>query len=91
MDSTHLRFYTFATGLALLRESGFEVLEARAEGVFPIWKLRQRLPASLVERIDLAACRASPGLFGRQSLYLARPAAASPSNSPEVGEPNSLV
>jgi len=74
MDTTHVRFYTFESGLALLRENGFEVVKALAEGGFPLWKLRRHLPASVVERIDQAASRRSPGLFGRQSLYLSRPA-----------------
>jgi len=90
MDSTHLRFYTFESGLALLRENGFEVMKARADGGFPLWKLRLALPAGAARRIDLAACRLGPGLFGRQSLYLAR-GAASPSNSPDVGPSNSRV
>lgn len=91
MDATHLRFYTFESGLALLRENGFEVTKARADGAFPIWRLRRHLPASLVERIDHEACRLRPGLFGRQSLYLARPAGASPSNSPDLVGLNSRV
>jgi 2-polyprenyl-3-methyl-5-hydroxy-6-metoxy-1,4-benzoquinol methylase len=73
MDETHVRFYTFQTGAELLRASGFEVPVARADGGFPLWKLRRLLPAAIIDRIDLAACRARPGLFGRQSLYLARP------------------
>jgi SAM-dependent methyltransferase len=72
LDETHLRFFTFASGGALLRENGFEVLAARADGGFPLWKLRRWLPAAWVARIDRAACRLRPGLFGRQSLYLAR-------------------
>jgi len=91
MDATHLRFYTFESGLALLRENGFDVLEARSEGAFPIWKLRRHLPTSLVERIDQAACRLRPGLFGRQSLYLSRPIAAVSSNSPVAVGLNSRV
>lgn len=82
MDATHLRFYTFESGLALLRENGFEVVEALAEGGFPLWKLRRLLPASLVERIDRLACRRRPGLFGRQSLYLSRPGRAAPPSQP---------
>jgi SAM-dependent methyltransferase len=91
MDATHLRFYTFESGLALLQESGFEVVQALAEGGFPIWKLRRHLPASLVERIDQAACRLRPGLFGRQSLYLSRPVAEVSSNSPVATGLNSRV
>jgi SAM-dependent methyltransferase len=87
MDATHLRFFTFASGLALLRENGFEVLKALAEGGFPLWKLRGLLTPALAERIDRAACRLSPGLFGRQSLYLSRPLPAASSNSPLRGVP----
>jgi SAM-dependent methyltransferase len=83
MDATHVRFYTFESGLALLRENGFEVVTALAEGGFPMWKLRRHLPPSLVERIDQEACRRSPGLFGRQSLYLARPSRTTPASSPD--------
>jgi len=72
MDETHVRFFTFASGMSLLRENGFEVMQARADGAFPFWKLRRWLPASWLTRVDRASCRWRPGLFGRQSLYLAR-------------------
>lgn len=81
MDATHLRFYTFESGLDLLRENGFEVVKALAEGGFPIWKLRRHLPASLVGWIDREACRWKPGLFGRQSLYLSRPGGVPPATA----------
>jgi SAM-dependent methyltransferase len=81
MDATHVRFYTFESGAALLRANGFDLASARAEGGFPLWKLRGLLPAVLVGRIDRAACRLRPGLFGRQCLYLARPTRALPSNA----------
>jgi SAM-dependent methyltransferase len=82
MDATHLRFYTFESGLALLRENGFEVVKALADGSFPLWKLRRALPAALARKVDQTACRLRPGLFGRQSLYLSRPLPAASSNSP---------
>ena len=78
MDETHVRFYTFASGAALLRKHGFELLEMRVEGAFPLWKLRRLLPAGWVAWINDRACRALPGLFGRQSLYLARPTRRDP-------------
>jgi SAM-dependent methyltransferase len=90
MDATHVHFYTFASGLALLRENGFEVVKALAEGAFPMWRFRRRLPAWLVERFDREACRLGPGLFGRQTLYLARPVSAPP-NSPVAAGLNSLA
>ncbi len=74
MDETHVRFYTFETGGQLLRKNGYRVLSARGDGAFPLWKLRRLLPDSWVRRLNRLACRAPPGLFGRQSLYLARPA-----------------
>jgi len=73
LDRTHLRFYTWRGGAALLEDSGFEVLAASASGGFPLGRLRRWLPRSWVERIEAFAVRARPGLFGRQSLYLARP------------------
>lgn len=71
MDETHLRFFTFASGSALLRRGGFRVLAAGAEGGVPLWKLRLLLPCSWVDWVNRAACRWRPGLFGRQCLYLA--------------------
>ncbi len=73
MDETHVHFYTFRTGAELLCRHGFEVLEARASGGFPLWKLRRILPARWVERLHAAAAQWRPGLFGCQCLYLARP------------------
>ncbi len=74
LDRTHLRFYTFASGRALLERSGFEVLTARAHGAVPLWALRSWLPEGSEERLAAWACAWRPGLFGRQCLYLARPA-----------------
>jgi SAM-dependent methyltransferase len=73
LDETHLRFYSFASGATLLERSGLRVLEARAEGGFPLAWLRRLLPPGVVAWIDAAACRWWPGLFGRQLLYRAMP------------------
>ena len=73
LDETHLRFYSFASGAALLERNGLHVVEAKAEGGFPLWRIRALLPAATVARIDTAACRWRPGLFGRQLLYRALP------------------
>jgi SAM-dependent methyltransferase len=72
LDDTHLRFYSFAAAARLLERSGFRVTFAGAEGGFPLSGLRRLLPASAVARIDAAACRWRPGLFGCQLLYRAR-------------------
>jgi hypothetical protein len=74
MDRTHLRFYTYETGAALLRSHGFELVHQRADGSFPLWRLRRLLHPALVRRVNNAACRLMPGLFGFQSLYVAKPA-----------------
>jgi SAM-dependent methyltransferase len=73
LDETHVRFYSFASGAALLERSGLRVLEARAEGGFPLAWLRRLLPPRVVAWIDSTACRRWPGLFGRQLLYRAVP------------------
>ena len=56
----------------MLRRHGYAVITAQVEGMLPLWKLRNRLPPALVIRLDRWAGRQSPGLFGHQSLYLAR-------------------
>jgi 2-polyprenyl-3-methyl-5-hydroxy-6-metoxy-1,4-benzoquinol methylase len=71
MDETHLHFYTFASGADLLRSTGYRIVVAKADGGFPLWKLRNILPASFVNRLNTWVCRKWPGLFGFQSLYLA--------------------
>lgn len=72
MDQTHLRFFTFKSGADLLESAGFEVIQKRSEGNFPLWKLRQFLPGSLVKVLNQRANQWLPGLFGSQCLYLAR-------------------
>lgn len=76
LDSTHVYHYTAASGAALLRRHGFRILAQGAEGGVPLWVLRRVLPQAWQARIDAAACRLWPGLFGYQSLYLAEPESA---------------
>jgi SAM-dependent methyltransferase len=76
MDETHVHFYSFASGAALLQRAGFDLVTARASGGVPLWRLRRLLPQRWVTALEESACRWRPGLFGRQSLYLARPAGA---------------
>jgi SAM-dependent methyltransferase len=72
MDETHVRFYTFTSGMHLVRSSGYQIIVARADGAFPMWKLRRLLPAHWVQRLNDWACHWRPNLFGIQSLYLAQ-------------------
>ncbi len=71
MDEGHVRFYTFVTGAQLLQRNGFYVRVARADGAFPLSRLRHYLPPRLVAAVNQQACRRWPGLFGYQSLYVA--------------------
>lgn len=72
MDQTHVRFYTYKSGRQLLENNGFHVVYTSASGAFPLWKIRKLLPPSVVEGLNQIACRASPGLFAIQSLYVAK-------------------
>jgi len=73
LDETHLRFYTFDTAKELMSNSGFTVTTASVEGTLPWWKTRRLVPAGLRRRIDCAACRRWPGLFGHQMMFIAKP------------------
>ena len=72
MDRTHVRWYSFASAAALLGRHGFTVIEATVEGGLPLGPLRRILPKWLLGRMDRAACRIAPGLFGYELLYVAR-------------------
>ena len=71
MDETHVRFYTFHSGMELLRSNGFEFLSTLGDGDLPIPFLRRLLPA-LTRVLDPLASRLVPGLFGAQILYVAK-------------------
>lgn len=72
MDRTHLRWFTFETGRALLEDAGFEVERAWVDGTFPFWRTRSVLPRAFQRTVVDAAARMSPGLFGGQLLYRGR-------------------
>jgi SAM-dependent methyltransferase len=72
MDATHLRWYTFASGRALLEDHGFRVA-AHAEGFVPLGLLRRVLPRFLTAAVDRVGVRFFPGLFGWQLLFVAQP------------------
>ena len=74
MDETHVRFYTFHSGMELLRSNGFEILSTLGDGDLPIPFLRRLFPA-LARLLDPWASRLVPGLFGAQILYVAKVAA----------------
>jgi len=73
MDCTHVRFFDWYSADQLLRDAGFEVVERVADGVFPLSRL---FGSVLSGRINRAALRQLPGLFGVQFGLHAVPAAA---------------
>ena len=70
MDTTHVRFYTFASGRRLLESNGFLVSTATVEGIFPLAR-KIRLPLRIVGLLDRFVSSYCPGLFGWQLLYIA--------------------
>jgi SAM-dependent methyltransferase len=73
MDRTHCRFFDWGSADQLVRDAGFEVIERVADGVFPLSRL---LGPILAARINRAALRRFPGLFGVQFVLRCVPAAA---------------
>ena len=70
MDETHVRFYTFHSGMELLRSNGFEIVSTLGDGALPLPLLRRLLPA-IARVLDPFASRLIPGLFAEQILYVA--------------------
>ena len=72
MDNTHYRWYTFQSAWRILETNGLEVVHARADGYFPLPGVRKLGLRRIARRIDAVACKALPGLFDFQLLYIAR-------------------
>jgi SAM-dependent methyltransferase len=72
MDETHVRFYTFKSGQALLRSNGFEIVTATGDGDFPLPFFRRLLPG-VARKLDVHAAPLAPGLFSSQLLYVGKP------------------
>ncbi|MDR3546905.1 MAG: class I SAM-dependent methyltransferase [Candidatus Pacebacteria bacterium] len=71
MDITHIRFYTFSSARRMIEACGYNVVRAKASGsILPWGPLRKAAPL-LTSSVDRLFCWISPGLFGRQLLYLA--------------------
>jgi SAM-dependent methyltransferase len=71
MDRTHFRFFDWQTAQELLTQSGYEILQAEADGNFPLPAIRKFLPLSVSSQIDRSALANFPGLFGFQFVFLA--------------------
>ncbi len=70
MDTTHVRFYTFASSRRLLESNGFLISTATVEGIFPLAR-KIGLPSRIVRLLDQFAGSYWPGVFGWQLLYIA--------------------
>lgn len=73
LDRTHLRFFDLASARQLFEDAGFRVVEERFDGGAPSFGLRRALPSGW-GRVDAAAVRRFPGLFGYQFMFKAVPA-----------------
>jgi 2-polyprenyl-3-methyl-5-hydroxy-6-metoxy-1,4-benzoquinol methylase len=69
MDRTHYRFFDWATAKELLEESGYKIIDAGAEGSFPLSRF---LPGA-GRWMDRAALNNFPGLFGFQFVFVCHP------------------
>jgi SAM-dependent methyltransferase len=69
MDRTHYRFFDWATARELLTGSGYAIVEAEAHGAFPLSRFLSRLGG----RLDRAALKRFPGLFGFQFVFICNP------------------
>jgi glycosyltransferase involved in cell wall biosynthesis len=74
LDETHLRFFTRTTLRRLVRDTGFDVLEERATGL-PLGQISEAAGWRLrgMRRVDDAAVRLRPTLFGYQWILRMTP------------------
>jgi SAM-dependent methyltransferase len=68
MDRTHYRFFDWITAQELLAESGFKIIDAGLDGGFPLSRILLRVGG----RVDHAALKLFPGLFGFQFVFVCR-------------------
>jgi hypothetical protein len=68
MDRTHYRFFDWVTAQELLTQSGYSIVDAAADGSFPVSRFFFRAG----EMFDRLALRFFPGLFGFQFVFVCR-------------------
>jgi SAM-dependent methyltransferase len=74
-DFTHFRWYTYRSGKKLLEQSGYTVEHSDVSGELPFeYRLKKIIPQGARKGMYRLLKKISPGLFGFQLLYLARPA-----------------
>ena len=73
-DNTHFKWYSFKTGKELLEQKGFTVITEKVTGELPGNSLFSKiLPKRLAGALFNLLTKISPGLFGYQLLYVAKP------------------
>lgn len=70
MDSTHFRFFDWATAAELMHEAGYRINARHADGILPMSRL---LGPKLATRLDQTALSLMPGLFGTQFILRCQP------------------
>jgi methionine biosynthesis protein MetW len=74
-DYTHFRWYTFKSAQQMLKDNNYTVEKADVSGWIPFeHRLKKITPAGLRNGIFKMLKKISPGLFGFQLLYVAKPA-----------------
>jgi len=68
MDRTHYRFFDWITAQQLLNDSGYQVVDAVADGTFPL----SRFLFGPGRWLDRTSLKAFPGLFGFQFIFSCR-------------------
>ena len=73
-DYTHFRWYTFRSAQEMLKENNYVVEKADVSGWIPFdHRLKKITPSGLRNGLFKVLKKISPGLFGFQLLYVARP------------------
>lgn len=73
-DYTHFRWYTFKSAQEMLKENNYTIEKADVSGWIPFeHRLKKVTPAGLRNGMFNLLKKLSPGLFGFQLLYVAKP------------------
>jgi cyclopropane fatty-acyl-phospholipid synthase-like methyltransferase len=69
-DFTHVKWYTFSSGKALLEENGFLIESAFVDGDIPLLSIFGKIPFKLRKKIYKILVGISKGFFGGQLIYV---------------------
>lgn len=73
-DNTHFKWYSFNSGANLLIENGFEICSKTVTGMLPAASVFNKIFSnSFSQKLFNLLKKISPGLFGYQLLYVAKP------------------